>query len=169
VGEAGEAAAHHGDDLHDAPTVAVEHLVPEHLRHVPGTGQVGLDHRLPALRLEVARRLRVLAPGVVDEHVDLPDALLRRGGQGLHRLPLADVHLGGLHPAAGGRLDLPGRLLQGLRTARRQQQVGARLRQGQGDLPPEPGAAARHQRSAALEQVRGEGGSRGSVGHRGPF
>ncbi len=154
MGDAGEAPPDDRDDVGDAAAAARQHLVAEHLRHVPGAGEVGLDHRVPALRREVARPLRELAAGVVHQQVNGADALLHPHRQGLDRLPVANVDELRLHASPGRSTNLRRRLLQPLDRARRQHQIGAGLGELLRNHTPEPGAAAGDQRGLSGQQVR---------------
>src|SRR5215470_15055201 len=71
MGNAGHAAPEIGDDVDDhARRLALDPGSRGGLHHVPSAVEVVVDHRRPALRLEVERHLRELTAGIVDENVE---------------------------------------------------------------------------------------------------
>ncbi len=118
------------DQVDDAaPAPALEHRACERPRQPQRAEQVRLEHGLPDLVADVEHVEPVLQPGrvrVVDEDVDVAEALERLGGQPVD--VAADRHVGERRlDAPPGRLaaDRLGRSLQPLRRARDEQHVGA--------------------------------------------
>ncbi|GAA0577527.1 hypothetical protein GCM10009099_14120 [Caenispirillum bisanense] len=67
--------------------------------------------------------------GIVDDHVDAPEPLPRRLGEGGHIGAVGDVQAPGQHRAA----EVPGQGLQALRAAGAEGEPGAGAGQGAGD------------------------------------
>ena len=84
VGDVRQAPPNYGDDVDDVSRLAaITPVARGVLHHVPGAVQVGVDYRIPALRLDIDGRLRELTSGVVDQDVQpavlAPDLVHHRG------------------------------------------------------------------------------------------
>ena len=154
---AGEAALDVGGDLHDAPAAPRDHRARrDRVCHVPGAVQVVADDRVPALGLEQRGGGRELPAGVVDQHVDFPEALDHGVDQRGHRVGLADVAGARKHlePAGAQRLGGGQEVLlapAGDRHAR------AERRELLGDRAPDPGTAAGDERDLSVKERGREG------------
>ena len=85
VAHAGHGAPHVGHDVDDGATVRLHALHVALARHQEAAGEVGVEHRLPALGADVLQRRDVLAAGVVHQAVDAPMRADDGGHHGAHR------------------------------------------------------------------------------------
>jgi hypothetical protein len=101
MGDARAAAADHRDDVENrARCPRVPPAARGGLHHVPGAGEVGVDHRVPTLGADVDRRTGELAAGVVDQDVEPSEPGPGGVEQARHRLVVADGQGVGHHLAA---------------------------------------------------------------------
>ena len=91
VAHAGHGAPHVGHDVDNSAAVLGHGLGVALARHQKAAGEIGVDHRLPALGADGFERRHVLAPRVVDQAVNR--AVLRHDGRygAAHRVFLADI------------------------------------------------------------------------------
>jgi hypothetical protein len=91
VAHAGHRAPHVGHDVDDGAAVLLHGLQVALARHQEAAGQVGVDHRLPALGAGLRQRRDVLAAGVVDQSVDPAMRGQHLAATVAHHILLADV------------------------------------------------------------------------------
>src|SRR5690606_41459598 len=92
-----------GDVADDAGIFLLNPLAGRRLHHPPGSVVVGIDHSVPPLRGEIESRLRKLAAGVIDQHIEPPEALMHALDKGLYLIGAADSELPGHDLAAEDR------------------------------------------------------------------
>src|SRR5262252_5826766 len=92
MGNARHAPPEVGDDVDDhAGRLALGPRSGGGLHHVPGAVEVVVDHRRPALWLEVERHLRELTAGIADENVEASQLAPYVGDKGHTARVVADV------------------------------------------------------------------------------
>ena len=124
------------------PPPCGHHPLPDQRRQPERTLQVEVDDRIEQLLGHRAKRLvQRRHARVVDEHVDLAEAVVCRVDQPVELIPAPDVHLVRQRSAArrGGDLLRGGHARVVL--AARDDDVGTAVRGGEGHLPAKPPAA----------------------------
>src|SRR5690606_23588258 len=103
VGLAGVAAQrHHRAEVHHAPEARAQHAAQGGLGEVEGAREVGVDDRLPVVVLHAQHQAVAGDAGVVDEHVEAPEALDHALDQRLAGGGVGDVGAEGGGLPAGG-------------------------------------------------------------------
>src|SRR5439155_26236106 len=135
----------------DAAVVARDHAqLADRLAHQEDAADVQVHHLVRRFQRMLFGRRAPGGAGVVDEDVDLPQALQRFTGDTLNFFGLAHV---GRDPARVDALGLQvcRRLFEIAGLARAQQNLRARFTERLGDLQPEAARAAGDERRLALE------------------
>ena len=144
-----------GDDVDDRATMLAHRLPIAFARHQEAAGQVGPDHRIPALGADRFQRRDELAAGIVHQRVDPAVHQHDRLHRVLHRLFVADVAgMEGGAPAVGG--DLAGHVVQLVELAADQHHLGAERGQFMRGAAADARTAAGDQDHFLPEQARGE-------------
>src|SRR5215475_8446475 len=151
--DAGHAAPEVGDDVDDgAGRTALDPGPGRRLHHVPGTIEVVVDHRVPALGLEVERHLRELTTGIVNQRIEPTELVPDVADEGRATCMIADVERLGIDRGAKTFEEHLGPR-QPLLTAPQNGEIRAEARKQRGDRKAKAAAGAGDDGNLALAQV----------------
>ena len=128
-------AENRGDGDNAAAGSVPDHAARHGLRSEPDALEVGVDHLVPGLFVDVDRGARRRHAGVVHRHRHRPEPLFRTVEGALDAHGVGDVHDDAVRPLRAERLDCIG---QGLRPTRAERDARARGGEHAGEVVAEP-------------------------------